>query len=79
MADRWMPKHMHLQYERYRELFEKNFNPDYSGNVQMDEEILKCVLDKNTSIADYVWLPIRFEGENAYIDWLNEWRGEDYE
>ena len=79
MADRWMPKHMHLQYERYRELFEKNFNPDYSGNVQMDEEILKCVLDKNTSIADYVWLPIRCEGENAYIDWLDEWRGEDYE
>ena len=79
MVDRWMPKHMHLQYERYRELFEKNFNPDYSGNVQMDEEILKCVLDKNTSIADYVWLPIRFEGENAYIDWLDEWRGEDYE
>ena len=78
MADRWMPKHMHLQYEKYRELFEKNFNPDYSGNVQMDEEILKCVLDKNTSIADYVWLPFRFDGENAYIDWLDEWRIEDY-
>ena len=34
---------------------------------------------EETRIADYVWLPIRFEGERAYIDWLDEWRIEDYE
>ena len=34
---------------------------------------------ENTSIADYVWLPLRFEGENVFIDWLDEWRLEDYE
>ncbi len=26
-----------------------------------------------------VWLPIRFEGDMAYIDWHDEWRIEDYE
>ena len=40
----------------------------------------------DTSIADYVWLPLRFvdpceEYPNGMvlIDWLDEWRIEDYE
>lgn len=33
----------------------------------------------NTSIADYVWLPVRFEGEMAWLDWHDEWRVEDYD
>lgn len=33
----------------------------------------------NTAFADYVWLPIRFDGEMAYLDWKDEWRLEDYE
>ena len=40
----------------------------------------------NTSIADYVWLPLRFvdpceEYPNGmvFIDWLDEWKIEDYE
>jgi hypothetical protein len=32
----------------------------------------------DTSIADYVWLPLRFDGEMAYLDWKDEWRVEDY-
>jgi hypothetical protein len=32
----------------------------------------------NTSLADYVWLPVRFEGEMAVLDWHDEWRIEDY-
>ena len=26
---------------------------------------MNCILDKNTSVADYVWLPIRFDGEKV--------------
>ena len=33
----------------------------------------------NTSMSDYVWLPIRFEGDKPVIDWQDEWRIEDYE
>ena len=32
----------------------------------------------NTSEALYVWLPVRFENGNVYIDWLDEWQWEDY-
>jgi hypothetical protein len=28
----------------------------------------------DTSIADYVWLPIRFDGNRALVDWHDEWR-----
>ena len=33
----------------------------------------------DTSRARYVWLPFRFDGEMAYLDWKDEWRVEDYE
>jgi hypothetical protein len=35
--------------------------------------------DPDTSIADYVWLPLRFDGDMPLIDWLDEWRIEDYD
>ena len=35
--------------------------------------------DPDTSIADYVWLPLRFEGDMAFIDWHDEWRIENFE
>ena len=35
--------------------------------------------EDNTSIADYVWLPLRFDGEMVYIDWEEEWSLDDYE
>lgn len=35
--------------------------------------------ERDTSIADYVWLPFRFEGDMPYLDWHDEWCIEDYE
>lgn len=35
--------------------------------------------DPDTSLADYVWLPLRFDGDMIVIDWLDEWRVESYE
>lgn len=50
----------------------KVFNPEIKGNV----EDVDCSLD-NTSIADYVWLPFRFDGEMAcrLLRVLPQWRG----
>lgn len=74
-ADRWLPEHMTLNYKNYATLFEKRFNPD---NPDIDVDMSNLPIE-NTAIADYVWLPIRFEGDMAYIDWNDEWRIEDYE
>lgn len=75
-ADRWLPQNMDKEYPIYEEMFnsiyseeEKEF--DFS---RMGEEPVQ-----NTSIADYVWLPLRFDGDMVYIDWKGEWRIEDYE
>ena len=41
---------------------------------RMGEEVVQ-----NTSIADYVWLPLRFDGEMVYIDWKDSWSLDEYE
>jgi hypothetical protein len=75
-ADRWLVEAMDYPYEVYRDKFEARFNPDAPP---FDKSRWKGSVVENTSIADYVWLPIRFDGEKALIDWKDEWRIEDYE
>lgn len=76
-GDRWAPGEMNLQYQDYKQNFEAIFNPE------ADQSRLKPTGHSdqalNTSLADYVWLPFRFDGDMAYLDWKDEWRIEDYE
>ena len=86
-ADRWLPEHMDAKYEEYKEMYELMFCPD------ADEDKLRELRKKfpedertNTSIADYVWLPLRFIEPckeypmgMVFLDWKDEWRIEDYE
>lgn len=78
VADRWVPDHMELKYEEYAAEFERLFDPDFEGEKKFDEKF-GVDSERNTSISDYVWLPFRFDGEMAYLDWMDEWRIEDYE
>ena len=82
-ADRWVPDEMHLEYDTYKRFFEFAFHPDEKEREKVKEldMDMRIVQDtgRNTSVSDYVWLPLRFEGEMVYIDWLDEWRIEDYE
>ena len=74
---------MHLEYDTYKRFFEFAFHPDEKEREKVKEldMDMRIVQDtgRNTSVSDYVWLPLRFEGEMVYIDWLDEWRIEDYE
>ena len=76
-GDRWAPGEMNLQYQDYKQTFEAIFNPE------ADQSCLKPTGHSdqalNTSLADYVWLPFRFDGDMAYLDWKDEWRIEEYE
>jgi hypothetical protein len=75
-ADRWLPEAMDKQYPVYREMFEKIF----SGRAEeFDFSRMGAQVVENTAIADYVWLPISFEGDKPVIHWLDSWRWEDYE
>ena len=37
------------------------------------------IRDPDTSIADYVWLPLQFDDNMVFLDWKDEWRIEDYD
>jgi hypothetical protein len=85
-ADRWLPDKMDLEYESYSQIFEMLFNPDAKKDMSRVPESMRDGQGDNTSVADYVWLPLRFEEPDAahpygmvYIDWTDEWRIEDYE
>lgn len=75
-ADRWLPQNMDKEYPVYEEMF----NCIFSGREkEFDFSRMGEEPSQNTSIADYVWLPLRFDGDMVYIDWKDEWRIEDYE
>ena len=84
-GDRWLPEHMDLPYEECAKLFEAMFNPDCQYDVKEIQRKFQ-INSFNTSISDYVWLPLRFEEPSekypngmVFIDWLDEWRIEDYQ
>lgn len=79
LADRWVAN---LPEERpdFWAYFEARFSGDPDALRDFDLEKYDPYVDNiNTSIAGYVWLPLRFEGDTPWIDWHDEWRIEDYE
>lgn len=75
-ADRWLPEAMDKEYPVYKEMFDMIYQgrQDEFDFSRMGENPVQ-----NTAIADYVWLPIRFDGDRVYIDWKDEWSLDDYE
>ena len=97
LGDRWLPNAMRVPYAYSEELFCGLF----SGEVPSSEapEFTRQLREKygladedysgdamaDTSVADYVWLPLRFvepceeyPDGRVLIDWLDEWRIDDY-
>lgn len=75
LADRWLPEYGYITYEETKAYFIHCFSPEHPACP--DTEASRVV--SNTSIADYVWLPLVFEDGRVYIDWRDEWRIEDYD
>lgn len=79
MADRWVPDHMEWEYNKYRQVFESRFNPDWNGTLDFNPDTYMLDIAINTSRSKYVWLPFRFENEMGFLDWQDEWKLDDYE
>lgn len=79
-ADRWYGSVMNLDYNVYSKEYEKLFSFD-STETEKAEALaaLNAMPAARTREADYVWLPFRFDGEKPYIEWLDEWKWEDFE
>jgi hypothetical protein len=87
LADRWMPDlparlgvafGNGAGYQKAADIYKWVFGSD-TDYVITEENQYAVNLDIDTSISDYVWLPVRFDGEMAYLDWKEEWKIEDYE
>jgi Glycosyl hydrolases family 43 len=74
IGDRWLPHYTDDSSEALR-LFEEHYAQEQGGDVEPIRELTKI----DTSTADYVWLPLRFDGSMAYLDWTEEWRIEDFD
>lgn len=82
MADRWVP-----EYKVEKGVSQKLWDllvAMFLGEEVAPEDMawyqsLPLLETANTSIADYVWLPLRFEGDTVKIDWLDSWSPDDYE
>lgn len=82
VADRWVPEYV-MTKEKYDAFYraiysrtDKTLKPSLKDMFTMMTSPMMGSAD--TSIANYVWLPIRFEGETAKIDWLNSWNPKEY-
>ena len=77
MLYRWLPEYMDIPYERVHNAFIAAFDPEAKESFKEKWPMPNIV--KRMYLADYVWLPFRFDGEMAYLDWKDEWRIEDYQ
>ena len=77
VADRWVP-YFEMTKDRYESL-ERVIRSYYDKKAKASlRDVLQMLRSPvmgsaNTSIAEYVWLPIRFEGDTVRIDWKDEW------
>ena len=79
-ADRWCPHAMDVPYPLYEKAFARIFGGECTPEETAEAwQIMASIPPAVTREADYVWLPFRFDGEMAYLDWHDEWRIEDYE
>lgn len=79
LADRWIPQGTDtLDYNVYGPVVEMLSDPDFPRD-KIPLDVLASLPKETTCLADYVWLPISFDGEIPRIDWRDEWRLEDFE
>lgn len=82
MADRWVPK-FPMTEKRYEALTRiTQWANKQKVKVKIGDFILAArtpFMKAKTSIADYVWLPVRFDGDRAYIEWRDEWNIEEFD
>ena len=59
--------------------YEHSTAQDAAGLRAEAGRIMAAIPPEKTREADYVWLPFRFEGDMAFLDWRDEWRIEEFD
>lgn len=77
VADRWVPD-FKMTADKYDIIVRAiSSREDKSVNVTAEEKSMLATMPMmgtaNTSVANYVWLPIEFEGVMPRIKWIDKW------
>jgi len=75
IADRWLTD-LPEDLPNVDQLFVRLFDPVNPDLSVLDE--FNTLTQKDTSKADYVWLPVTFENGVPKLHWRDEWRIEDF-
>ena len=78
VADRWRPDLMDADYRMYSRIFERMFASEDEGTEDPAASLPGRDTEANTSCAEYVWLPILFDGEDVRIEWRDKWRLDEF-
>ena len=75
LADRWTPDTSPEVCRAVHDDMARVFAGEGPPSPEYEAEFARV----DTSVADYVWLPLRFDGDTPVIDWYDEWRIEDFD
>lgn len=82
MADRWVPQYI-VTEERYQQILrvvarqsDKSYKPKLRDYLAVAGA--PFLGSANTSLAEYVWLPMCFEEGRPVIRWFDQWQIEDF-
>jgi hypothetical protein len=73
-ADRWLLD-IDPSWPNFMDVFDSWYD---KTKTPLLPQGMKKLTAKNTSIADYVWLPVIFEDGIPKLRWYDEWRWEDF-
>lgn len=79
VADRWVPNGMYMNYDKIKTFYEMMFLEGRWEEAKQFRLEHNFPFEGNTSEADYVWLPILFEGDKPIIKWFDEWKLSDFD
>ena len=81
MADRWVPEYVMTKekYDAFVRAIYSRYDKSYKASFKDMAMMLTSPMmgSANTSIANYVWLPVEFEGDMPRIHWRDAWNLED--
>lgn len=87
LADRWLPGLLaspHLRSGQFSDDVTRYTASIVPGQPRpepppsLTPDVLRVISEEHTALADYVWLPVRFEGEQPVIDWRDEWSVDEF-
>lgn len=81
IADRWVPEYV-MTREKYDAMYRaiaSRYDKTVKHSLRDMLQMLRSPMmgAANTSVADYVWLPICFEGDRVRIHWHDRWDPKD--